>query len=70
MAADILKFFGISAIRLLTSNPQKIQDLKKSGIKKVVVEPMPAFTDKFNQQYLTTKIKKMNHTLNMPSVLS
>lgn len=70
IAADILKFFDVSAIRLLTSNPQKIQDLKKSGIKKVVMEPMPVFTDKFNQQYLTTKIRKMNHALTIPSVLS
>ena len=46
VAADILKDFNVSAVRLLTNNPQKIQGLQENGIQVVERVPLipPSFT--------------------------
>jgi GTP cyclohydrolase II len=63
VAADILKYFGIREIMLLTNNPHKIADLEMHGIR--VLERIPLITkpNKYNRSYLETKKKKMNHLL-------
>jgi GTP cyclohydrolase II len=63
MAADMLKYFGIKEIKLLTNNPKKITDLEKHGIK--VIERIPLVTEpnKYNKKYLETKRKRMKHML-------
>ncbi|MEM3422099.1 MAG: GTP cyclohydrolase II [Candidatus Bilamarchaeaceae archaeon] len=61
-AADILKYFNINHIALLTNNPKKITALQNKGFK---VERIPIITARnpYNQIYLETKEKKMNHLL-------
>lgn len=63
IAAEILKYFGIKEIKLLTNNPKKISDLKKHGID--VVERIPLVTEpnEYNKKYLETKRKRMKHML-------
>ena len=63
IAAEILKYFGIKEIMLLTNNPKKISDLKRHGID--VVERIPLVTEpnEYNKKYLETKRKRMKHML-------
>lgn len=63
VAASILRRFDIHHLRILTNNPNKIQDLKKYGIKEVIREPMPSFQHEHNQFYLQTKKFKLNHLI-------
>jgi 3,4-dihydroxy 2-butanone 4-phosphate synthase/GTP cyclohydrolase II len=62
-AAEILKYFKISKIELLTNNPKKIEQLEKYGIK--VVQRIAIITrqNKYNKKYMKTKKEKMNHLL-------
>jgi GTP cyclohydrolase II len=63
IAADILKYFGIKEIKLLTNNPKKITDLEEHGIK--VIERIPLVTkpNPYNKRYIETKKNKMKHML-------
>ncbi len=62
-AADILKDKKMSEIRLLTNNPEKVQQLCNFGItvtERVSLESTP---NKVNARYLRTKKNKMGHRL-------
>jgi len=65
IAANILRNRNISHIRLLTNNPDKINDMKKYGIKTVDKEAMPTFHNEHNYQYLKTKKEKLNHHISL-----
>ena len=65
IAASILRKLGIKHIRLLTNNPNKIDDLEKYGIEKVEREKMPVFKQEHNQFYLQTKKFKLNHAIDL-----
>ena len=58
---DILKHFGISRIKLLTNNPEKIKSLQAIEI----VERLPIIvkTNKHNEEYLQVKKEQMGHLL-------
>ncbi len=62
IAAEILKFFNITKITLLTNNPDKIEMLKNSGID---VERLPLIIEpnEYNVKYLETKKLKAGHLL-------
>ncbi len=64
LGAQILSKLGLSSIRLLTNNPQKIIGLEGYGLQ--IVERLPINTkkNKFNENYLDTKRKKMGHLIN------
>lgn len=60
-AIEILSYFKLKEINLLTNNPRKVSDINKA----VVVNRVPlevASTDKSNN-YLKTKAEKMGHHL-------
>src|SRR3990167_3807045 len=61
IAANILRNRNLSAIRLMTNNPEKIKDLMKHGIVHVKREPMPVFHHAHNLPYLHTKKSRLNH---------
>jgi GTP cyclohydrolase II len=65
VAACILHDWGVRSIRLLTNNPDKMIRLRELGIQ--VSERVPVegtvYTDNVN--YLETKVKRMNHLLNL-----
>lgn len=64
IAANILRHHNIRHVRLLTNNPDKINDLIKYGIPQVEREIMPPFQNIHNQFYLKTKRDKLHHTIN------
>jgi 3,4-dihydroxy 2-butanone 4-phosphate synthase/GTP cyclohydrolase II len=67
IAAQILRDLDMLNIRLLTNNPHKISDLKKYGISEIVRVPIEIPSNPFNENYLLTKQKKLNH--NFMSIL-
>jgi len=68
IAANVLRNHQIKHIRLLTNNPEKINDLKKYGILYVDRMLMPSFHNEHNRHYLTTKKEKLNHAINFDNI--
>jgi GTP cyclohydrolase II len=62
-AAEALKALGLSAVRLLSNNPDKVQQLEKSGIRVVKRVPCRPPTSNHSQAYLRTKREKLGHLL-------
>ena len=61
IAAAILRDLGVTAVRLLTNNPQKIADLEAGEIQ-VVERVIQQITPRQeNQHYLQTKAEKLGH---------
>ncbi|MFZ1396520.1 MAG: GTP cyclohydrolase II [Candidatus Promineifilaceae bacterium] len=65
VAARILADLGITAVRLLTNNPSKIESLEALGIPVAERVPMPAALNVENAAYLATKVERMRHLLNL-----
>jgi len=65
VAAEILKDLGLSALRLMTNNPDKIDGLERCGL--VVTERVPLQTTIYaeNAHYLSTKARRMRHLLEL-----
>jgi GTP cyclohydrolase II len=61
LPAQILKQMGVSAVRLITNNPEKVEALELAGVK--VVERISAEvpSEPTNERYLQTKREKMGH---------
>ena len=60
---EILKDLGISNVRLLSNNPEKVKALEKSGIQvleRISIEVQPSRSTKY---YLKTKKDKLGHLL-------
>ncbi len=62
-AAEILKYFGIKKISILTNNPDKIKDMERHGIEIVKIIPLVVGKNSQNKDYLKTKKEKMNHMI-------
>jgi 3,4-dihydroxy 2-butanone 4-phosphate synthase/GTP cyclohydrolase II len=63
MAAQILRYFQVSNIKLLTNNPQKIEGLNKLGFQQIERLPLEMDANQKNAQYLFTKKVKLGHML-------
>jgi GTP cyclohydrolase II len=59
----ILRHFGVSAVRLLSNNPEKVEAVERAGIP--VVERVPCVAEIVDSRegYLRTKKEKMGHLL-------
>src|SRR5580698_8596324 len=61
LPAEVLKLLGVSAVRLITNNPEKVAALETGGIavvERVSAEVVPQETF---EKYLKTKHEKMGH---------
>lgn len=61
LPAEILRHMGVTQVRLLSNNPDKVAALERAGIK--VVERVPCEVDasSYAQEYLKTKKEKLGH---------
>lgn len=62
-AARILRDLGVSAIRLITNNPHKVEELGSHGIKVVARIPIEVGQHEENLGYLKSKAERMAHLL-------
>lgn len=65
IGSQILKYLGVSEMRLLTNNPRKIYGLDGFGLKIVERLPIEMVPNQKNLNYLTTKRDKMGHLLTL-----
>jgi GTP cyclohydrolase II len=68
MAARILEDLGVRSIRLVTNNPLKITHLQNLGVPVVERVPLQPTVTADNAEYLFTKVRRMNHLLNLMHV--
>jgi GTP cyclohydrolase II len=61
MPAQILKALGITQVRLLSNNPDKVASLEKAGIRVTERVPCEVPPTEYTQEYLRTKQEKMGH---------
>ncbi len=61
LPCEILRFFGLSTVRLLSNNPEKVEAVERAGVR--VAERIPCQADMVDatKHYLRTKKKKMGH---------
>lgn len=62
-SAEALKALGVRRVRLLSNNPDKVQQLEDAGIKVVERVPCQPRMTNLTRGYLTTKKSKMGHLL-------
>ena len=63
LPAAILRFFGLTAVRLMSNNPEKIGALERAGVS--VAERVPCLVApvESTEDYLRTKREKLGHLL-------
>jgi GTP cyclohydrolase II len=63
LPAQIVLYFGLKQVRLLSNNPDKVQALENAGIE--IVERVPCLVEPLDsrQAYLETKRDRMGHFL-------
>jgi GTP cyclohydrolase II len=61
LPGEMLKALGVTAVRLLSNNPDKVEALERAGVK--VVERVPCEVESSPQaeEYLKTKKEKLGH---------
>src|SRR5580700_1029209 len=63
LPADILKYFKVKSVRLLSNNPDKIAALEHAGIRVAERIPCVVAPHESTEGYLRTKKQKMGHLL-------
>jgi GTP cyclohydrolase II len=63
VASRMLRLLGISAVRLLTNNPQKVARLAAEGVEVVERVPHKVDANPHNERYLATKRDRTGHQL-------
>jgi len=61
LPAEILKALGVSQVRLLSNNPDKVAALERGGIKVVERVPCEVSPSSYAEDYLKTKKEKLGH---------
>lgn len=65
VAGGIIADMGLRSIRLLTNNPEKINHLKRLGVRVRSRVPLESTVHADNAAYLFTKVQRMDHLLNL-----
>lgn len=61
LPAEILKALGVTRVRLLSNNPDKVEALEKAGVKVVERVPCVVTPSPHAEEYLKTKKEKLGH---------
>ena len=63
IVSDMINFLGIKKVDLMTNNPKKLKALEAMGV--VVNQRVPLYssTNKYNEKYISTKVKKLGHLI-------
>ena len=61
LPAGMLKALGITRVRLLSNNPEKVQALERAGVEVVERVPCEVTASPHAQEYLKTKKEKLGH---------
>jgi GTP cyclohydrolase II len=65
VAAHMLGSLHVESIRIMTNNPDKVDDLQRHGVKIVGRIPLVVPPNSINRPYLETKRRKMGHLLDL-----
>jgi len=65
VAACIIEELGVRSVRLLTNNPAKIAHLRGLGVRVTRRMPLEPTINTQNAGYLSTKVHRMHHLLNL-----
>ena len=68
IAATILDDLGVASVRLLTNNPEKIENLDAYGVNISERAPLEPHVNRHNVDYLRTKVNRMRHILDLGPV--
>jgi GTP cyclohydrolase II len=63
LPAAVLRFFGLTAVRLMSNNPEKIQALERAGVSVTERVPCLVAASESTEDYLRTKKEKLGHLL-------
>lgn len=63
LAAQILQSVGVTAVNLLTNNPNKVDQLTQAGITIARRVPLEITPNEYDRSYLATKKHKLHHYL-------
>lgn len=63
VGAQILRYLGVTKLRMMSNNPKKRAAIKGYGIEIVEVVPIEIKPNKFNERYLIAKRDKMGHEI-------
>ena len=69
IAAQLLKEFGVTSVRLLTNNLDKKKQLEAYGIVVMEVLPLETMPCRHNLKYLEAKQLKMGHVMDIKDKL-
>ena len=63
LPGEILRYFGLTSVRLLSNNPEKVEAVERAGVRVVERIPCRAAPLDSTDAYLRTKKTKMGHLL-------
>ncbi len=66
LPAEILKALGLSKVRLLSNNPEKVEALERAGVEVVERVPCEVPASPHAEAYLKTKKEKLGHLFTSP----
>jgi 3,4-dihydroxy 2-butanone 4-phosphate synthase / GTP cyclohydrolase II len=68
-AVAILEDLGLSEVRMMTNNPDKVAQLRARGMTVLEQVPILVGVGPLNEQYLATKRDRMGHDFLVPGIL-
>ncbi|MEK7703360.1 MAG: GTP cyclohydrolase II [Myxococcota bacterium] len=68
IAAHMLTSLGITSVRLMTNNPQKVRQLEEYGVRVADRLPHVMPPNEHNRFYLETKARRSGHFIDLPTM--
>ena len=69
-ATSILHDLGLTSVRLLTNNPEKVRQLELHGVAVIERVPLVVGIGEFNEEYLATKRDRMGHHITNTEIMN